>query len=245
MLALLLAGCGDSAASTVDDDGATGGDPTPTATAAASDPATVGDAPDTGDTPSEASEPAAATATVTDLAGVAVTPEALPAPEEGFTWAETRSATGDRPTVRLFDPCDPTDYPTDAERLEVHVADLRVEDAGGEAPETATVRQNVVRYQSADVADEAFARFVQVAEACATSEGQPGTRLTTEVLDAAEEHLLLQTTPEIGLTTAYTVVARRGDVVTVASFIPGEVRDADAEGREVADAVTAALAEAG
>lgn len=185
------------------------------------------------------------TATVTDLAAARLTVAVLPEPGANFRWVRTRNGRVARPSVQLFDPCEPTDYPTDSQRTDVRVRDLRVEEPGGAAPETATVRQNVARYTDADVAAEAIDGFLRVARECASTPGPEGTGSTTEVVAAGDDRLLLQTTPEIGLSTVYTVVERRGDVVTLVSYLPGEVRDADDQARQIADAVTAKLDAAG
>ncbi len=242
VVALLLASaCGG--AQTV----ASTGDPTPdeasSIAAASSAPA---DAP--ADVPTTASEPSVATsddtATVADLAAGLLTPEALPDPGAGFSWVTTRDGSRARPSVRLFDPCQPTDYPTDAQRTEVHVRDQRVEEPGGAAPETARVRQNIARYTDPDVAAEAIDGFLRVATECAHA-GPQGATASTEVITAEADRLLLQTTPDIGLSTLYTIVDRRGDVVTLVRYYPGEMRDADRAAQRIAEAVAAALDAAG
>jgi hypothetical protein len=242
ILSALLTGCGDGAASTIE----TAESPETTvdeASEPAGDASPAPAAPTNGAEPApiEDSEPPAAVSSIDDLQAAALTPADLPGPEAGFEWAVRRDAAVRRRSSRLFDPCQPTDYATDPQRTEVRVVDLRVQEPSGAAPETASVRQNLARYQSADVADEALNGFRRVATECATSTGPDGTQLTTEVLDDADGRLLLQTTPLIGLVTSYTIVEQRGDVVTVVSYSPGEVRDADDDARAVAAAVTAAL----
>jgi hypothetical protein len=214
-----------------------------TAAPAASEPA---DAPS--DAATAPSEPSVATsdgtASVADLAAGLLTPEALPDPGSGFSWVTTRDRSAARPSVRLFDPCQPTQYPTDAQRTEVRVRDLRVEEPGGAAPETAQVRQNIARYDGSDVAADAIDGFLRVAQECAHS-GPEGATATTEVITAEDDRLLLQTTPDMGLSTLYTIVERRGDVVTLVRYYPGETRDADRRAQRIADAVTTALDGAG
>jgi hypothetical protein len=230
-LSVVLAACGDGAASTIE--------------TAESPDSTVDDASEPAGDASPAtaadSEPPAAVASMADLQAAALTPADLPEPDAGFEWAVGRDAVAGRGSSQLFDPCQPTDYPTDSQRTEVRVVDLRVQEPDGAAPETARVRQNLARYASADVAGEALAGFRRVATECATSTGQDGTQLTTEILDDADGRLLLQTTPQIGLATSYTIVEQRGDVVTLVSYSPGEVRDNDAGARAVADAVSTVL----
>lgn len=198
---------------------------------------------------SEAGPPTVATsngaAPVADLAAARLTAAVLPDPGANFRWARIRNGRRARPSARLFDPCEPTDYPTDSQRTDVRVRDLRVQEPGGAAPETATVRQNVARYTDAGAAADAADGFLRVARECAGGSGPEGTGSTTEVVVAADDRLLLQTTPQIGLTTTYTVVERRGDVVTLVSYSPGEVRDADDQARQIADAVTTKLDAAG
>lgn len=237
LAALLLAsGCG--AAQTV---AATDDPTTDEATAVATAGSTPADAPSDATT---ASVPSVATsddtATVTDLEAGLLTPAALPDPGAGFSWVTTRDRSAARPSARLFDPCQPTDYPTDAQRTEVRIRDLRVEEPSGAAPETARVRQNIARYTDPDVAAEAIDGFLRVATECSRG-GPQGATQSTEVVAAGDDRLLLQTTPDIGLSTLYTIVERRGDVVTVVRYHPGEMRDADRGAQRIADAVTAAL----
>jgi hypothetical protein len=243
-IVLLTAACGG--ADLVAPTGATSDDATDTAVVssrASSTPTTT--APSTVPTaPPTTSASTADDQTIPDLAAALLTPEALPDPDAGFSWVITRDGAAARPSRRLFDPCEPTDYPTDAQRTEVLVRDLRVEDRGGQAPETARVRQNVARYIDADVAGQAVDGILAVAQACASSPGPQGTSATTEVVSADDDRLLLQTTPDIGLSTIYTVVERRGDVVTLVRYHPGEMRDADEDAQQVADAVSDNLADA-
>jgi hypothetical protein len=214
-----------------------------------SEPSSIAPAsPAPADAPSDATttapEPSVATsddtATVADLAAGLLTPEALPDPGAAFSWVTTRDRSAARPSVRLFDPCKPTDYPTDAQRTEVRVRDLRVEEPGGAAPETARVSQNIARYTDTDVAAEAIDGFLRVAQECARSAPE-GATASTEVITAEHDRLLLQTTPDIGLSTLYTIIERRGDVVTLVRYHPGETRDADRRAQRIADAVTVAL----
>jgi hypothetical protein len=242
ILGVVLAACGDGAASTIEpaeSPDATGVETSEQAAVASPAPVEPTDQPEP--TPTEASAPSLAGGSVEDLRIAALTPADLPDPEAGFAWAVRRDDAGRRPSARLFDPCQPTDYPTDSQRTEIRVVDLRVQEPSGAAPETARVRQNVARYPSVEVADEALAGFRRVATECATSTGGDGTQLTTEILDDADGRLLLQTTPVIGLFTSYTIVEQRDDVVVLVAYAPGEVRDDDAGARAVADAVTARL----
>ncbi|HSJ44094.1 MAG TPA: hypothetical protein VK923_05350 [Euzebyales bacterium] len=241
MTLLLMSACGG--AQTVESTDASTSDEVTVAAAAASGPA---DAPS--DAATSASEPSVATsdatASVADLQTGLLTPEALPDPGPGFSWVTTRDRSAARPSVRLFDPCEPTDYPTDPQRTEVLVRDLRVEEPGGAAPETAEVRQNLARYGGPDVTADAIDGFLRAAQECDRS-GPEGATKTTEVIVAEDDRLLLQTTPDIGLSTLYTIVERRGDVVTLVRYYPGETREADRRAQRIADAVTAALDTAG
>lgn len=240
-LTLVLASACGGAQTVVSTDDTTPGDATiaPVTSAPAAVPSDAGTA---------ASETSVATsddtATVADLTAGLLTPEALPGPGAGFSWVTTRDRSAARPSVRLFDPCEPTDYPTDAQRTEVRVRDLRVEEPGGAAPETAELRQNMARYDEPDVAADAIDGFLRVAQECARG-GPQGATASTEVITAEDDRLLLQTTPDMGLSTLYTIVERRGDVVTLVRYYPGETRDADRRAQRIADAVTAALDGAG
>lgn len=242
LLMALLAGCGD--AQTVD---ATGGT-TPGATAAP-DRSSAAPSPVPATTPATdaASPPATASADSTaigDLDAALLTPGALPAPSSPFVWVTVRTASAARPSARLFDPCQPTDYPTDDQRTDVVVRNLRVEDDRGDAPETARLHQNVARYAPEDAATEAFDGFLRVAHECADSTDADGIRSSTQVVSASEDRLILQTTPEMGLTTAYAIIERRGDVVTLVRWMPSETRDADRRAGRIANAVSAQLDEA-
>lgn len=237
---LLASGCGGARA--VDAaDGAAAADATdaPAVTADASSAAPdPGTAAATGTPPPTVSDQAE---TIQDLGTALLTPGALPAPDAPFAWETTRTASTARPSGRLFDPCQPTEYPTDAQRTDVVVRDLRVVDDRGDALETASLRQNVARYTSADVAVEAFDGYLRVAQECAERTDDVGMRSQTEVVSSSVDRAVMQTTPEMGLTTAYAIVERRDDIVTLVRWLPGEMRDADRRARRIADAVTAAL----
>lgn len=242
LLVLISAGCGGAQTVDAPDDDATD------AAAVTSDASSPAPATSAATHASGTPPPAAASAdgtTIGDLEAALLTPDALPAPTSPFAWVTTRTGSAARPSAQLFDPCQPTDYPTDAQRTEVVLRDLRVEDDRGDAPETATLRQNVARYAAAEVATEAVDGFLRVAQECADSTDADGIRSSTEVVSSSGDRLLLQTTPEMGLTTDYAIVERRGDVVTVVRWSPGETRDADRRARRVADAVTAQLDDAG
>lgn len=243
---LLLAACGPA-------DVAEPSDPA-SADAVASAPADTGSeataAPESEPGPTDTTSAAAVDpgddpATIDDLGAALVTAAGLPAPGGPFSWVVRRDGAARRPSVKLFDPCQPTSYPTDAQRTEVRVRDLRVEDDRGDAPETATLRQNIARYPGAEAATEAFDGYLQVAEQCADSSDADGSASSTEVVSASDDRLLLQRTPQIGLTTDYAVVERRGDVVTLVRYSPGETRDADARAQKIAGAVSAQLDAAG
>jgi len=240
LLVALLAGCGGAQPVDAPVDTTPGATDAPDVTSDAASPATT-PATDAASAPTTAADSAA----ISDLDAALLTPDALPPPTSPFTWVTVRTRSTARPSVRLFDPCQPTDYPTDAQRSDVVVRDLRVEDDRGDAPETATLRQNVARYTPADAATEAFDGFLRVAQECADGTDADGIRSSTEVVSASEDRLILQTTPEMGLTTAYAIVERRGDVVTLVSWVPGETRDADRRAGRIADSVTAQLDEAG
>jgi hypothetical protein len=243
LLVALLAGCGG--AQTVDVTGGTtpGATDAPDISSAAPSPAPAATpATDAASPPATSSADSAA---IVDLDAALLTPGALPAPSSPFVWVTVRTGSTARPSVRLFDPCQPTDYPTDDQRTDVVVRNLRVEDDRGDAPETATLHQNVARYAPQDAATEAFDGFRRVAQDCADSTDADGIRSSTQVVSASEDRLILQTTPEMGLTTAYAIVERRGDVVTLVRWIPGETRNADRRAGRIADAVSAQLDEAG
>jgi hypothetical protein len=116
-------------------------------------------------------------------------PESLLLPDEGgrSEVAEFTDWITDRAPTRewLLDPCVPTAYPTDAQRV-------RFRTATREGPEAFDARQLGV-YPSAEVAAEVVAGFRRVLDACRTGRqpgGAPWTWATAEVPELGDEGLL-------------------------------------------------------
>jgi hypothetical protein len=154
-VAVLTAGCG----------GDTGGGPV--ADAAATAPATA--------------TPAPSATTAPDGGGSSV-PESLPLPDEGgrSDTAEFTDWTTDDALDRawLLDPCQPTAYPTDAQRT-------RFKTVFREGPEAYDARQLGV-YPSAEAATEVVAGFRRALEACRTGTKPSGTGWTWATRDAPD-----------------------------------------------------------
>jgi hypothetical protein len=152
-VAVLAAGCG-----------AGGGPEAPAVDAAAAPPA--------------ATAPGAAPGTTPDADSGSV-PRSLLLPDEGgrSDTAEFTDWTTDETPDRawLLDPCQPTAYPTDAQRT-------RFKTVFREGPEAYDARQLGV-YPSAAVAGEVVAGFRRALEACRTGTKPSGTRWTWAVRD--------------------------------------------------------------
>jgi hypothetical protein len=208
--------------------------PTPSADARSASPsAPPGDAP---------SAPAAPS--IDDLGAVLLQSEDLPSPAEGFEWQVVEAPAQAPATSALYDPCRPTAYPTDDDRVEVAVQRLQVVDVEfGDAPETPGLVQVVARYPSPAVAAEMFAGLGRVARQCAATPTDVGV-VRSEVLASTATRLLIEVRVEGQRVTGPDTVAieRRGDVVVIADLGIGERSLGLSDvGTDLSDAVHVAL----
>jgi hypothetical protein len=136
----------------------------------------------------------------------------------------------------LLDPCLPTAYPTDGQRVGFRTVSR-------EGPEAFDARQLGV-YPTADVAAEVLAGFRRVLAACRTGQLQGGARwtwVTAEAPDLGDEGFLAASTfvaPEYASNGARIAVTRAGNSVFLAhatgEYYTAEIDDGAQAVREVA-----------
>jgi hypothetical protein len=157
-------------------------------------------------------------------------PESLLLPDEGgrSTTAEFTDWTTDNTLERvwLLDPCQPTAYPTDQQRLGFRTVER-------EGPEAHDARQLAV-YPTAEVAAEVLAGFRRALEACRTGQVRdtPWTWVSRDVPDLGDEGLLAASTFGAGQQAAYgdrIAVTRSGSMVFLA-YAFGEYYTAEIDG---------------
>ena len=167
-------------------------------------------------------------------------PDTLLLPDEGrrSTVAEFTDWTTDRTLARawLLDPCLPTTYPTDGQRV-------RFRTVSREGPEAFDARQLGV-YPTAEVAAEVLAGFRRVLAACRTGQrdgGAPWTWVTADAPDLGDDGFLAASAfvaPQYSSHGARIAVTRVGSAVFLAhaggEYGTAEIDDGAQAVREVA-----------